>query len=157
MKERNQLLKNKLDGISVEKERIENNKTNLEKLDIILEKNKNQNYEQREIYEEEQNAINDWEDKKREQDNQLEDIKIGIIEMKNEARKVGENIKKVGDKLDPLKNQMHKTDNHIKTQNVRLKELLNKFRKSDKICCDLILVLILIGLIMVLYRIIKKK
>ena len=157
MKERNQLLKNKLDGISVEKERIENNKTNLEKLDIILEKNKNKNYEQREIYEEEQNAINDWEDKKREQDNQLEDIRIGIIEMKNEARKVGENIKKVGDKLDPLKNQMHKTDNHIKTQNVRLKELLNKFRKSDKICCDLILVLILIGLIMVLYRIIKKK
>ena len=157
MKERNQLLKNKLDGISVEKERIENNKTNLEKLDIILEKNKNQNYEQREIYEEEQNAINDWEDKKREQDNQLEDIRIGIIEMKNEARKVGENIKKVDDKLDPLKNQMHKTDNHIKTQNVRLKELLNKFRKSDKICCDLILVLILIGLIMVLYRIIKKK
>ena len=157
MKERNQLLKNKLDGISVEKERIENNKTNLEKLDIILEKNKNKNYEQREIYEEEQNAINDWEDKKREQDNQLEDIRIGIIEMKNEARKVGENIKKVDDKLDPLKNQMHKTDNHIKTQNVRLKELLNKFRKSDKICCDLILVLILIGLIMVLYRIIKKK
>ena len=157
MKERNQLLKNKLDGISVEKERIENNKTNLEKLDIILEKNKNKNYEQREIYEEEQNAINDWEDKKREQDNQLEDIRIGIIEMKNEARKVGENIKKVGDNLDPLKNQMHKTDNHIKTQNVRLKELLNKFRKSDKICCDLILVLILIGLIMVLYRIIKKK
>ena len=157
MKERNQLLKNKLDGISVEKERIENNKTNLEKLDIILEKNKNKNYEQREIYEEEQNAINDWEDKKREQDNQLEDIRIGIIEMKNEARKVGENIKKVGDKLDPLKNQMHKTDNHIKIQNLKLKELLNKFRKSDKICCDLILVLIIIGLIMVLYRIIKKK
>ena len=157
MKERYQLLRNKLDGVSIEDERFEKNKTNLEQLDIIMENNKKNNYEEREIYEEEQNAINEFKKRVKEEDNDLEEIKIGIKEMKNEARKVGENINRVGQKIDGTYGRMEKTDTQIKSQNERLKELLDKFRKSDKICCDLILIFILIGLIMVLYRIIKKK
>ena len=50
-----------------------------------------------------------------------------------------------------------KTTVKVQTQNERVKDLLYKIRSSDKICCDIVLVLILIGLICVLYSIIKHK
>ena len=45
----------------------------------------------------------------------------------------------------------------VQTQNERVKDLLNKIRTSDKICCDIVLILIVIGLICVLYSVIKHK
>ena len=38
MKERYHFLKNKLDGLSIENEKFQNNKTNLEQLDLIMKK-----------------------------------------------------------------------------------------------------------------------
>ena len=157
MKERYHFLKNKLDGLSIENEKFQNNKTNLEQLDLIMEKNKKKNYEEREIYEVEEKAIKEFKQRVKKQDNDLEDIKVGIKEIKNEAIRVRDNIRKVGEGIEGTGKHVDTTNTHIKSQNEKLKDLLNKFRKSDKICCDIILILIIIGLIMVLYRIIKKK
>ena len=52
---------------------------------------------------------------------------------------------------------MDKTSKKVKTQNDKLKDLVEQIRSSDKICCDLILILILLGLICVLYSVIKHK
>ena len=122
-----------------------------------MEKNKKKNYEEREIYEVEEKAIKEFKQRVKKQDNDLEDIKIGIKEIKNEAIRVRDNIRKVGEGIEGTGKHVDTTNTHIKSQNEKLKDLLNKFRKSDKICCDIILILIIIGLIMVLYRIIKKK
>ena len=53
MKERNELLRNKLNGVSIEEKKYEGNKNIIEAFDDLMEKyNKAENKEQREIYEE---------------------------------------------------------------------------------------------------------
>lgn len=158
MKERNELLRNKLNGVSIEEKKYEGNKNIIEAFDDLMEKyNKAENEEQREIYEEEQNKINEWNAKIEQQNEDLNDILIGIRNIKKEAEIANEKINTIGAHVNGLTTKVEGTSKKVKTQNERLKDLLNKIRKSDKICCDIILILILIGLIMVLYRIIKKK
>ena len=158
MKERNELLRNKLNGVSIEEKKYEGNKNIIEAFDDLMEKyNKAENEEQREIYEEEQNKINEWNAKIEQQNEDLNEIEIILRNIKKEAEIANEKINTIGAHVNGLTTKVEGTSKKVKTQNERLKDLLNKIRKSDKICCDIILILILIGLIMVLYRIIKKK
>ena len=157
LNQRYNLLKNKLDGAPEVEEEIEDNRTNLEKLDEILNKKQNQNYQERELYDEEKEKIEEWKKEQEEQDKDLDEIKDGVKVLKNEVKLAGEGIKEVGDKVKKTTKNADGIQKKIETQNMKLKKLLNKIRSSDKICVDLVLFFILIGLIMVLYSIIKRK
>ena len=157
LNQRYNLLKNKLDGAPEVEEEIEDNRTNLEKLDEILNKKQNQNYQERELYDEEKEKIEEWKKEQEEQDKDLDEIKDGVKVLKNEVKLAGEGIKQVHNKVIKTTTKTEKIQKKIETQNMKLKKLLNKIRSSDKICVDLVLFFILIGLIMVLYSIIKRK
>ena len=158
MKERNELLRNKLNGVSIEEKKYEGNKNIIEAFDDLMEKyNKAENVEQREIYEEEQNKINEWNEKIEQQNEGLNEIEILIRKIKKEAENACKKIKNIGAYVEETTIKVDDTNINTITKTKRIKDLINKVRKSDKICCDIILILILIGLIMVLYRIIKKK
>jgi chromosome segregation ATPase len=157
LNQRYNLLKNKLDGAPEVEEEIEDNRTNLEKLDEILNKKQNQNYQEREMYDEEKEKIEEWKKEQEEQDKDLDEIKDGVKVLKNEVKLAGEGIKQVHNKVIKTTAKTEKIQKKIETQNMKLKKLLNKIRSSDKICVDLVLFIILIGLIMVLYSIIKRK
>ena len=157
LNQRYNLLKNKLDGAPEVEEEIEDNRTNLEKLDEILNKKQNQNYQEREMYDEEKEKIEEWKKEQEEQDKDLDEIKDGVKVLKNEVKLAGEGIKEVGNKVKKTTKNTERIQKKIETQNMKLKKLLNKIRSSDKICVDLVLFFILIGLIMVLYSIIKRK
>ena len=157
LNQRYNLLKNKLDGAPEVEEEIEDNRTNLEKLDEILNKKQNQNYQEREMYDEEKEKIEEWKKEQEEQDKDLDEIKDGVRVLKNEVKLAGEGIKQVHNKVIKTTKKTVKIQKKIETQNMKLKKLLNKIRSSDKICVDLILFFILLGLIMVLYSIIKRK
>ena len=158
MKERNELLRNKLNGVSIEEKKYEGNKNIIEAFDDLMEKyNKAENVEQREIYEEEQNKINEWNEKIEQQNEGLNEIEILIRKIKKEAENACKKIKNIGAYVEETTIKVDGTNINTITKTKRIKDLINKVRKSDKICCDIILILILIGLIMVLYRIIKKK
>ena len=157
LNQRYNLLKNKLDGAPEVEEEIEDNRTNLEKLDEILNKKQNQNYQEREMYDEEKEKIEEWKKEQEEQDKDLDEIKDGVKVLKNEVKLAGEGIKQVHNKVIKTTTKTEKIQKKIETQNMKLKKLLNKIRSSDKICVDLILFFILLGLIMVLYSIIKRK
>jgi chromosome segregation ATPase len=157
LNQRYNLLKNKLDGAPEVEEEIEDNRTNLEKLDEILNKKQNQNYQEREMYDEEKEKIEEWKKEQEEQDKDLDEIKDGVKVLKNEVKLAGEGIKQVHNKVIKTTTKTEKIQKKIETQNMKLKKLLNKIRSSDKICVDLVLFFILIGLIMVLYSIIKRK
>jgi hypothetical protein len=158
MKERNELLRNKLNGVSIEEKKYEGNKNIIEAFDDLMEKyNKAENVEQREIYEEEQNKINEWNEKIEQQNEGLNEIEILIRKIKKEAENACKKIKNIGAYVEETTIKVDDTNINTITKTKRIKDLINKIRKSDKICCDIILILILIGLIMVLYRIIKKK
>jgi chromosome segregation ATPase len=157
LNQRYNLLKNKLDGAPEVEEEIEDNRTNLEKLDEILNKKQNQNYQERELYDEEKEKIEEWKKEQEEQDKDLDEIKDGVKVLKNEVKLAGEGIKDVHNRVEKTTKKTERIQKKIETQNMKLKKLLNKIRSSDKICVDLILFFILLGLIMVLYSIIKRR
>jgi len=156
LNQRYKLLKNKLDGVPEVEEEIEDNRTNLEKLDDILNK-KNQNYQERELYDEEKEKIEEWKKEQEEQNKDLEEIHDGVKTLKKEVKLAGEGIKQVKKKVMSTTKKTEKTMVRIETQNRKLKELLNKIRTTDKFCVDIILFFVLLGLICVLYSIIKRK
>lgn len=95
--------------------------------------------------------------RKKGQDDKLNDIRKGIQALKIEAEKAGEGLKEIGKKVKQNEDHIDKTGKKLQTQNERVKDFINKIRSSDKICCDIVLILILIGLVCVLYSIIKHK
>ena len=156
-KEKIQILEKKFNGEEVEDEYNEN-KESIQQLEDFLNKNiSNDNSEQREMYEEEKNKMDDWKIRVKNQDEKLDEIRKGLNEIKNEAKKTREAIKDIGKKEGKIRRHMDKTEQKVLTQNERVKELITKIRSSDKICCDIILIILLCGLICVLYSIIKHK
>ena len=111
---------------------------------------------ERDIYEEEENKIDEWNKRIKQQDEQLDEIHEGVGKLKKEAGTAGEGINKIGTKVKNLNEHTDKTQKSVKSQNERLKELV-LIRSADKLCCDIILILILIGLICTLYSVIKHK
>ena len=111
----------------------------------------------RDIYEEEENKIGEWKNRIKTQDDKLDEIHKGVGKIKQEAKTAGIGISKTGKRVKELTKHVDKTHKSVSSQNERLKELINKIRSGDKYCCDIILILILIGLIFTLYSIVKHK
>ena len=158
LNERYSLLRNRFDGLPIQEKEIEDNRTNMEKLDELLKQREGRdNVPERELYQEEKDKMEEWKKEVNQQNIELEEIHHGVKEIKNQAKLAGEAIKNVGAKVKSLDKHTDKTGAALDSQNKKLKDLLNKIRTSDRFCVDLILFLILLGLIAVLYCIIKNK
>ena len=158
LKEKINILEKKYKGEDVDESEVKNNESMIQSLDDFLKNSKiNENPEQRELFEEERNKIEEYDRRRREQDEQLDEIHKEIKQIKNEAINAGNAINEIGKKIKINEIHIDDTTKKVKTQNERVKEIVNKIRSSDKICCDIVLILILCGLICVLYSIIKRK
>jgi hypothetical protein len=151
------LLKKKLDGDSEVEEKINDNRTVLVQLNDILKKKNNEKYKERELYVEEKEKIEEWKKEEEEQNKDLDEILCSIEILKEEAKKTGEGIQLLGEKVDDAGKIGGKVIIKIETQNMKLKKLINEIRSNDKICFDIILIIIIFGLICILYSIIKRK
>ena len=157
MDEKFNFLRNKFNGLEIDDQKIEDNRNNMEKLEELLKNREENKEEEREMYEEEKEQIEEWNKKINEQDKDLEDVGKAVKQLKNEVHLANENISKTHDKIKKLTKHTDKTTKKMESQNKKLKDLLNKIRSSDKICVDILLFLILLGLVGVLYKIIKAK
>ena len=151
------ILESKYGGEEIDEDEIKDNRTALEKLDDILNKNIEDSTQERKLNEKEKNKINEWDERKKEQDEKLEEIGKGVQQLKHLAEMAGIGINKLGERTKMTERNIDITHKKVKTQNEKLSELVNKIRSSDKICCDIALILILLGLICFLYSIIKHK
>ena len=156
MQKKYQILRSKLDGIEVEEKEIKENKTQMEQLEIILNK-EGGNEQEREIYEEEQNKIDEWKKEIKEQDEGLKVVGKYVNELKGEVANASEAIDGVHKKVKKVDKHTDKITISVESQNKKLKDLLEKIRGSDKICVDILLFLVLLGLAAVLYSILKNK
>ena len=156
MQKKYQILRSKLDGIEVEEKEIKENKTQMEQLEIILNK-EGGNEQEREIYEEEQNKIDEWKKEIKEQDEGLKVVGQYVNELKGEVANASEAIDGVHQKVKKVDKHTDKITISVESQNKKLKDLLEKIRGSDKICVDILLFLVLLGLAAVLYSILKNK
>ena len=157
MDEKFNFLRNKFNGLEIDDQKIEDNRNNMEKLEELLKNREENKEEEREMYEEEKEQIEEWNKKIKEQDKDLEDVGKAVKQLKNEVHLANENISKTHQKIKKLTKHTNKTTEKIVSQNKKLKDLLNKLRSTDKFCVDVALFLILIGLVGVLYKIIKSK
>ena len=159
LKKKIQIFQNKYDNIEINEEEEENNNTELQKLEKYLEQrqNNNNNYADRELYDEERDKMNDWDYRKKKQDAELDIVHQGVKSLKYELEMAEEGIDNIQKRFKKANKKVDKTNIKVTTQTQRIKDLTRKLRSSDKLCCDIILIFILLGLIGVLVAIIKQR
>ena len=159
LKKKLNILKTKLEDNDYDPDEYSYNENQIQTLENFLSSKqmKNEDINEREIYEEEENKIDEWKNRVKVQDDQLDEIHKNVGKLKLEAKRTQGGINTIGKKVKKLDKHTGRTFKAVDSQNERLKQLLNKFRSGNKYCCDIILILILIGLICTLYSVIKHK
>jgi t-SNARE complex subunit (syntaxin) len=111
----------------------------------------------RDISQGELDKIEEWNRERADQDKDLNQLGDMVKDVKKEAKGIGKSLQDIGKRVEHIDKQAAKTEQNLKTTNAKLKDLLEKVRSSDKFCIDIILICICLGLIGVLYNIIKSK
>jgi hypothetical protein len=114
-------------------------------------------YMDREIYIEEEEKITSWKKRINDQDNNLRDIVKDIKVLGKEAKNIGDNQREIGLKIGVTNKMASKTDLKIKGTSQKLRGLVEKFKAPDRFCIDILLCCICLGLIAILYYLIKSK
>ena len=68
-----------------------------------------------------------------------------------------EEVKKQNVMLTNMNNQIEGAYNHIENVNSKMKDTLNQVRGGDKICVDIMCIVLMIGLGAVMYQLIKSQ
>ena len=153
-----QLFRSKLDGMEIDEKQIEENKDSMEQLEEIIAKEEGRTaQEERELYEEEKAKMQEWKEEQARQDEDLDEIGNVVKQIKDEARLASENIDRTNKKVKQVTKKTVQSTKKVNQQNQKLKDLLKKLRSGDKICIDIVLILVGIGLVAVLYNIISSK
>ena len=158
LEEKYKLFRSKLDGMDIDERQIEENKSSIEQLEDLIAKEEGRGPQQeRELYEEEKAKMQEWKDEVDRQNRDLEEIGEVVKQIKDEAKLASENIENTGKTVKKLTKRTYQVTKRVNTQNKKLKELIGKLRTGDKLCLDIILILIGLGLIAVLYNLIKAR
>ena len=158
MDQKYQLFRSKLDGMVIDEKQIEENKSSIEQLEDIIAKEEGRNPQQeRELYEEEEPKMKEWKEEVARQDKDIEEIGDVVKQIKEEAKIASENIKNTNKHVKKLTKNTDQVTKRVSSQNKKLKDLIGKLRSGDRICLDIILILVALGLLAVLYNLIKAK
>ena len=158
MEQKYQLFRSKLDGMEIDEKQIEENKDSIEQLEEILANEEGKTaQEERELYEEEKAKMQEWEEEKKRQDQDLEEIGDVVNQLAEQSKLASENIDRTNKKVKQVTKKTVQTTKKVNQQNKKLKDLIKKLRSGDKICIDIVLILIGLGLVAVLYNIIKSQ
>ena len=153
-----QLFRSKLDGMEIDQQQIQETKDKMEQLEEIIANEEGRTaQEERELYEEEKAKMQEWKDEVARQDEDLDEIHDIVKQIKDENKLASENIAKTHKKVKQVTKNTVQTTKHVNQQNKKLKDLIGKLRGGSKICLDIILILIGLGLIAALYYIIKSR
>lgn len=108
-----------------------------------------------ELLDYEKEAINRWKNMDKKIDEYAEQIGENILELKSRAQNINNVLERHEEKLEVIEVGIDEANSELETSTKRLKKLIIKVRSGDKFCCTLCLLIILIGLVVVAYNIIK--
>ncbi len=158
MEQKFQLFRSKLDGMVIDEKQIEENKSSIDQLEDIIAKEEGRGPQQeRELYEEEKAKMEEWNEEVKRQDQDIEEIGDIVKQIKVEAKLASENIKNTNKNVNKLTKNTDQVTKRVSSQNKKLKDLIGKLRSGDRICLDIILILVALGLLAILYNLIKAK
>ena len=123
------LLKNKLNPKEEEDEEENYNKEKVQNLDDFLQKienNKNNNEQERDLYEEEDEKIKEWNYKKQKEDEMINEISSLVKGMNSDAKNLGMTIDEMRKKTEKMKNQFNNVHDNTKKQTERINKLNKK-------------------------------
>ena len=103
----------------------------------------------------EKDAVNRWKNMDKKIDEYAEQIGENVLELKSRALGINNVLDRHEEKLENLEEVVDLANSELETSTKRLKKLLIKVRSADKFCVTLCLLIILIGLVVVAYNIIK--
>lgn len=90
-------------------------------------------------------------------DRQLDEIGEGIQDLAEIAQLQGEEVKRQSAMLDNVNNKMDKVTERMTNVNVKMKETLEQVgRSADKMCVDIMCVVLMVGFAAVIYNFIKN-
>jgi DNA repair ATPase RecN len=90
-------------------------------------------------------------------DQQIAELGKGVDILTDLARSMNEEVKIQNKMLDSLEQNIDDVKEHVTTINAKLKTTLEEARKSDKICVDIFCILLMVGMIIILYRVTSDK
>ena len=123
------LLKNKLNPKEEEDEEENYNKEKVQNLDDFLQKienNKNNNEQERDLYEEEDEKIKEWNYKKQKEDEMINEISSLVKGINSDAKNLGMTIDEMRKKTEKMKNQFNNVYDNTKKQTERINKLNKK-------------------------------
>mmetsp|Transcript_14291 Transcript_14291/g.18051 ORF Transcript_14291/g.18051 Transcript_14291/m.18051 type:complete len:327 (-) Transcript_14291:88-1068(-) len=88
-------------------------------------------------------------------DRQLDEIGQGIDDLGEIAQMQQEEVKRQNEMLNNVETNIEKVYDHIDNVNAKMKDTLNEVRGADKICVDIMCIVLMVGLGAVLYQLIK--
>ena len=97
------------------------------------------------------------ENRDQEFDKQLDEIGEGLQDLTEIAQMQNEEVRRQNLMLESVGNKIEGAQEHITNINSKMKETLNEVRGADKICVDIMCIVMMIGLGAVLYQLIKKN
>ena len=109
------------------------------------------------MYQDEKDKIDQWKTDIKEQDKQLEDVAVDVKKLKINTKDIERGIEKVGKNVSKTNNMAGKTETNLEKSNKKLKEILEKVGGPTNFCVDIVLVCVCLGLIAVLYNLIKNQ
>ena len=83
---------------------------------------------------------------------QLEEIGEGLKDLSEIARMQNEEVQRQNAMLESVGNKISDANEHITNVNQRMKDTLAEVRGADKICVDILCIVMIIGLSAVLYK-----
>jgi len=153
MSEKFNFLNLKFEGNEVNESQLKENQISIDQLDNILEKEAINSDEP--LPDEAKEKMQEWKKEQEEQDKGLEQIRDGLKILKNEVKLANENISSTNKVVIKVSKHTDKTHERVHSANKKVKDLISKIRSSDKICVDIVLILILVGLICALYNLLN--
>ena len=87
-------------------------------------------------------------------DIQLETIGEGLQDLSEIAKMQNEEVRRQNAMLETVGSKIIEANDHITNVNQRMKETLAEVRGADKICVDIMCVVLIIGLSAVLYKLV---
>ena len=105
----------------------------------------------------EQGIIDEFNIRKLEQNVKIDELGNKISDLKILAEDINNQIKGINVKVTKVIPEMVIVVNNVKSKNEMVTDLIKQIRKPSKFCCDIVLILILLGLICALISIIRHK
>ena len=118
-------------------------------------KENNNRFEGMEHTEESRQFRQEFEDRKKTQDSDLDEISRGLQTLKRLGADMDEEMARQQPAIENIDFKMENAQIEVKTANTRLKETVEKARSSRHFCIDATLICVLLGIGMYLYRILK--